>query len=383
MKVYLKQNVFQAALERIRFLFDEFENIIVNISGGKDSTVCLNLALRVAKEKNRLPLTVLFIDQEAEWQIVIEHIRTIMYDTDDVEPRWLQVPIKLFNSTSYDEPWLYCWDPEKENDWIREKESISLKENIYGTERFAQMFSKFMLKEFPHNKACYIAGVRAEESPARYVTLTSIEKYKHITWAKTLNKKREHFTFYPIYDWSYTDVWKAINDNSWPYCQLYDLMYQYGVPVRDMRISNVHHETATRSLYFLQEIESDTWDALTKRLHGINTAGKMKQDAFRVSDLPYMFESWREYRDYLLDKLVTDSAIKKRYAEKFEKMDRKYRDLRYGDSLFKAEINTILANDYHFTKLNNWERSPSIHSFRDFKSKGIKGKHTEQYEHLL
>lgn len=68
MKVYKKQSVYDAALDRIRYLFDEFPNVIVGFSGGKDSTVVLELALIVAREKNRLPLDVLFIDQEAEWQ---------------------------------------------------------------------------------------------------------------------------------------------------------------------------------------------------------------------------------------------------------------------------------------------------------------------------
>jgi predicted phosphoadenosine phosphosulfate sulfurtransferase len=63
MKIYLEQNVYDAALERTRFLFDEFENIMVCISGGKDSTIVYNLCKIIAKEKNRLPLKVLFVDQ--------------------------------------------------------------------------------------------------------------------------------------------------------------------------------------------------------------------------------------------------------------------------------------------------------------------------------
>ena len=65
MKIYNNQNVLDAALNRIRFLFDEFPNVIVGFSGGKDSTATLNLCLQVAEEKKRLPLKVLFIDQEA------------------------------------------------------------------------------------------------------------------------------------------------------------------------------------------------------------------------------------------------------------------------------------------------------------------------------
>ncbi len=51
MKIYKSRNVFDAALERIMIFFDEFPNLIVGFSGGKDSTVTLNLALKVAEEK--------------------------------------------------------------------------------------------------------------------------------------------------------------------------------------------------------------------------------------------------------------------------------------------------------------------------------------------
>ena len=41
------------------------------MSGGKDSAVLFNLAMTVAKERNRLPLKVFWLDQEAEWKIHI------------------------------------------------------------------------------------------------------------------------------------------------------------------------------------------------------------------------------------------------------------------------------------------------------------------------
>ena len=113
MKIYTNQSVWDAALERIEFLFDEFKNVIICTSGGKDSTVTMNLALQVAEKKGRLPVKLMFLDQEAEWGMVVEHMREIMADPR-VEPMWLQVPIKLFNATSMEEPWLMCWQEEVE-----------------------------------------------------------------------------------------------------------------------------------------------------------------------------------------------------------------------------------------------------------------------------
>ena len=50
MKIYKKNNVFQETLERLRFLYDEFEEIICCHSGGKDSTVIYEICKIVAKE---------------------------------------------------------------------------------------------------------------------------------------------------------------------------------------------------------------------------------------------------------------------------------------------------------------------------------------------
>ena len=40
-----KKSVLEAARERMAFVFDSFEQIIVSVSGGKDSTVMAHLAL--------------------------------------------------------------------------------------------------------------------------------------------------------------------------------------------------------------------------------------------------------------------------------------------------------------------------------------------------
>jgi predicted phosphoadenosine phosphosulfate sulfurtransferase len=379
MVIYSDKNVFEAGLDRIRYIFDEFENVVVGFSGGKDSTTCLHLSLIVAKEKNRLPLKVLFLDQEAEWQNTIDYIEEVMY-MPEVDPYWYQIPIKLFNATSINEPWLYCWEEGKE--WMRDKDSISKKVNIYGTDRFVEMFTRIANVEWGDKKTAYISGVRCEESPARKMGLTEgSPTYKWITWGKILDKKINHYTFYPIYDWSFRDIWKAIHDNNWKYNKIYDYQYSHGISINEMRVSNVHHETAVKSLYSLQEIESETWQKLTKRIQGINTVGQLKDKAFEVKELPYMFKDWTEYRDYLLDNLIEDAEIKISIKDKFDKYDLIYTDDWIKLKYIKVCIATILFNDFHFTKLVNFQASPDSGGYRQFK-RGKITKYTEHYAKL-
>jgi len=369
MKFYLNKNVFDAALDRIRWLFDEFPNIIVGVSGGKDSTVLYHLCLQVAREKDRLPLSVLFIDQEAEWQGTVDIIREWMYNPD-VTPKWYQMPIRLFNATSTVEHWLHCWDPEQKDLWVHEQDPVSVKENVYGTDRFGELFGAILKKEYPDTPSAYISGVRAEEAPKRYMAVTQYLTYKDVTWGSIQNKSKHHYTFYPIYDWSYTDVWKAIHDNKWKYNRIYDLQYQYGLPIAEMRISNIHHETAVKSLFHLQEMEPDTYNKVTRRLAGIDMAGKMGIDDYFINDCPDMFKDWVEYRDYLLDNLI-DEQWKQRFRDKFKRMDEIWADVK-GKTLYKAQINSILTNDWEFCKLENFQLRPENARIRQNKQgKGI------------
>jgi predicted phosphoadenosine phosphosulfate sulfurtransferase len=367
MKIYLKTNVLDAALDRFRYLFDEFPEVVVGFSGGKDSTVILNLALQIAEEKGRLPLKVMFIDQEAEWEAVIEYVRRVMSDPR-IKPMWFQIPFKIENATSTTETFLNCWDPNRRKDWMREYEPGSIRNNIYSVDHWNDLFHNIPRVHFPNTPMCFLSGVRAEESMTRMIGLTHASTYKHITYGKVLSRERSHYTFYPLYDWSYTDIWKAIHSNKWDYCSLYDSYFQYGIPIRDMRVSNVNHETAVRSLYFLQEIEPHTWNKLANRLHGVKMAGSLKKDAFTtIKELPPMFESWREYRDYLAEHLLKDPDVREKFATKFAQMDKQYDTYPDQDEMHRAQITGILANDHLMTKIKNWEKSPQRHLYRKMK----------------
>lgn len=369
MKLYSKQNVYEAGLERIRMLFDEFPHVAVGYSGGKDSTIIFNLCLQVAKEKNSLPLDVIFIDQEAEYSYTVEQVEKIM-TMPEVNPMWFQMPIRIFNATSFSEHWLWCW--KVGDDWIRPKHPISIKENITGTDRFAKLFPAIAKTYYTGKKFCYIAGVRAEESPTRYITLTNKAKYKWITWGHNLNPKdEEHFTFYPIYDWSYTDVWKAIESNGWSYNKVYDLMYQHGVPLNNMRVSNLHHETAVHSLFFLQEVDSVNYDKLVQRMQGIDTAGKMSKDNFFPKKLPFMFKDWKEYRDYLLENLVENEEWREKFRTKFASHDLLLKDYhKQSEEAAKVHVSAIMTNDWEFVKIGNYERNTIGFLKQGLKSKG-------------
>jgi predicted phosphoadenosine phosphosulfate sulfurtransferase len=369
MKLYRQETVYEAAIERIRYLFNEFDEVIVSFSGGKDSTVTLQLTLQVAREMNRLPLKVVFLDQEAEWQAVVDYIRSVG-ELDGIDLWWFQMPLRLFNSASSDTDWLNCWAEGEE--WMRPREPNAITVNRYGSDRFKELFGKISLVEWGNKRVAWVAGVRCEESPARAMGLTTGRTYKHITWGNILSKAKDHYTFYPLYDWSYTDIWKAIHCNGWKYCKIYDEQYRYGISVNAMRVSNLHHETSFVNLFYLQEIEKHTWEALCRRLPGVSTVGQLKTDAYACpKSLPSMFASWREYRDHLLKYICVNQEHQAKFQKYFKEMDDRYVLFPAKDEMYQKQIKSILSNDYHFTQLENWRTRPEMAAWRNW----MKGKY--------
>jgi len=357
-RIYSKETVYDATIRRLHWIYDEFPNVVVSVSGGKDSTVIFEMTLAVARERGRLPLNVMWIDQEAEWESTVEQNRYVMYHPD-VKPYWMQIPMKLFNATSGGDNWLNCWRSEDEAKWIHPQDPISIKENRYGSDRFSRLFNNIIGVEFAAQKTANIGGVRAEESPSRLVSLTYRPKYKWVTWGKTFDQKLEHYTFYPIYDWSYTDVWKAIHQHEWRYNEVYDTMYRFGIPIPSMRVSNVHHETAVKQLFFLQEFEPHTYSRLCDRLDGIDMAGKLGDDDYFVSELPFMFKDWPEYRDYLLENLIEREDWRENLRKKFANDDQRMGAVG-GERMYKSHVQSILTHDWEGIKIKNFRNMMAI-----------------------
>lgn len=137
---YLCTTVFEEALKRVRFVFDNCDDVIVSMSGGKDSTVVFNLALMVAKETGRLPLKVFWLDQEAEWQATEDYMNYVMR-RKDVKPYWFQIPFDFTNSLSFEDNFLRVWDEEKKDVWIRPHSDIAITENPTKEHRFHKLIN--------------------------------------------------------------------------------------------------------------------------------------------------------------------------------------------------------------------------------------------------
>lgn len=340
--IYKENNVYEEALERIRMLFDAHDDIIVCMSGGKDSTVLFNLSLMVAREKNRLPLKVFWLDQEAEWQHTVDYMDWVMH-LPEVEPLWFQIPFDFTNSLSAQTNFLKVFDESAKDKWIHPKSDISIKENPTKDNRFHDLVLSLPAAMTDKNCAVLV-GMRMSESPARRIQITgSAGKWHGITWCTNpIGTTRK---FWPIYDFTDDDVWTAIAKNHWKYNGTYDLMYRWGVNKRDMRVSALIHETSWHAIEMLQEFERDTYNKFIARIPGAATFNhSFDEGGIIPHELPFAFKDWKEYRDYLLIH-ITKPEYWELFRKRWAKQD--------GDDWYKIHVKEVIINDIDGTVNRN------------------------------
>ena len=119
---YSQQNVYDALQNRLKFIFEEFDNIYLSFSGGKDSGLLLNLVLDFQqKYYPSKKIGVFHQDFEAQYTVTTEYItRTFQRIKDQVEPYWVCLPMATRTALSSYEMYWYPWDDKKKESWVRE-----------------------------------------------------------------------------------------------------------------------------------------------------------------------------------------------------------------------------------------------------------------------
>ena len=334
---YKDKTVFDEALDRIRFVYDNCDDVIVSMSGGKDSAVLFHLTLIIAQERGRLPLKVFWLDQEAEWQATADYMESVMR-LPDVKPYWYQIQFDFTNSLSAQNNFLRVWDSSCPEKWIRPKADISIKENPTTFNRFHDLIENLpsCCTESSVEHCGVLVGMRVQESLRRKMAITGqAAKFKGITWCRNMIKNTR--VFWPIYDFTNDDIWTALAKNKWEYNKVYDWQYQYGVPKQSMRVSALIHETAWHAIEMLQEFEPKTYNRFCARMSGVSTFNhSFDEGGIIPRQLPFMFKDWKEYRDYLLVHIV-----KPEYWELFRNRWKNQND----EDWYKTHVKEIVIND--------------------------------------
>lgn len=320
-------NVFELLQERLKVIFEEFDNIYISFSGGKDSGVLLNAVIKYIRDhKLNRKIGVFHIDYEAQYQMTTEYVDNTLKDNlDIIEVYRICLPIKAGCSTSMYQNYWRPWEPDKKDIWVRELPADSI--NIFNHNfdfdlditdyEFQTKFSVWLHQYKKAKRTACLVGIRTQESLNRWRAVHSEKNYKiydKYKWTKYIDENV--YNAYPIYDWLTDDVWVANAKFNWSYNKLYDLFYQAGVPIAKMRVSSPFHDYATESLKLYRAIEPHTWAKMVGRVNGANFTniyGGTTAMGWHSIKLPDGY-TWEKYMYFLLDTLPNN--IKNNYLKK-------------------------------------------------------------------
>jgi predicted phosphoadenosine phosphosulfate sulfurtransferase len=344
-------NVYEAALERYKVIFNDFDNVLVAFSCGKDSGVMLSLAYKYAQENNMLhKLSVYYEDYEAGYKFTHEYAERI-FSTIQVEKKyWLCLPISAACSVSMYEPRWIPWDKDKKDIWVRPMPKLDCVINedncpfpfIKGTKgfdtrlHFAEWFSSV------NGNTAVLIGIRADESLTRRGIFTSQHRkhmHKGLRYSKTINKTT--CNFYPIYDWKTEDIWVANAKFGFDYNRIYDLYYQAGLTIDQMRVASPFHQCGQESLSLYKVIDPQSWGKMVGRVNGCNFGGiygGTTAMGWRNITKPNHF-TWKQYAEFLLSTLPEKS--KKKFDYHLKRFEESWQKKGYGRNprVIKAIIN--------------------------------------------
>lgn len=331
---YKDDNVLVAAQKRISMVFDKFPNVVVSVSSGKDSATLAHLALAEAAKRGR-KVELFFLDQEAEWQSSID-LMTEMMQHPLVIPRWFQVPLLMTNASSHKQVFLDAW--HKGREWIHPRSPMAISEvDESAPNRFYDFFEWYENRKT--EPTAFLIGLRSRESLTRFRAISKATGFEDITWS-TRTGNPQCFRFYPLFDWTFGDIWKYISDNGVKYNKAYDRMfYKYGINISIMRVSNLIHERAFKALADVQEFEPETYNRLIRRLEGVHCAALYAQDEYiySVSKRPSEWQTWKAYRDYLI--ATTPIEQRDRFVKRFAGQAD-------TEDIARGQCKQILLNDF-------------------------------------
>lgn len=328
-KEYTGQNVYEALQDRLRFIFEEFDNIFVSFSGGKDSGLLLNLTLDFQKKyyPNKR-IGVFHQDFEAQYTVTTEYVeRTFARIKDEVESYWVCLPMATRTALSSYQMYWYPWDDTKEEAWCRPMPKhdfvINLQNNPMTTyhyrmhqEDLAKQFGRWYRMAHGGGKTVCLLGIRTDESLQRYSGILN-KKYGYEGECWISKQFKDVWAASPIYDWSNSDVWHANYLFDYDYNKLYDLYYMAGLKPDQMRVASPFNDYAKDSLNLYRVIDPEMWAKLVGRVNGANFGsiyGKTKALGYRNLTLPEG-HTWESYTKFLLDTLPV--RLRNNYVKKF------------------------------------------------------------------
>ena len=311
-------NVYEALIQRLDFVFSEFDKVVVSFSGGKDSGVLLSITMDYAKRTGNLGrLAVYHMDYEAQYTKTTEYVDRVFNSLPDgVDGFRVCLPVKAQCSTSMFQAYWQPWKLSDKAIWCRPMPT----KHVINEDNFPWNFDyeisdyefniEFGKAVYPNKKVCFLIGIRTQESLNRWRTMNrrmAVNEYKGRNYTTVITDKLVNA--YPLFDWAVEDVWTANARFGYDYNKVYDLMYLAGVPLSKMRVASPFNDCAQDALKLYKVVEPDTWGLLVGRVNGVNFTGLYGGTTAmgwkKITKPPHF--TWKQYMYFLLDTLPEET----------------------------------------------------------------------------
>lgn len=304
-------------------MYDTFDTVCVQFSGGKDSTAVLYLAKEIHEERGLGPVKAIFRDEEMVSPSVVEYINEVRnYDWVDME--WYCLPqgqeVWVLGRREY----ILLWDKrrEKNNRLFREIPPWAITAEHFGLDpnKAIPQSIDYYTMQGKTGRTAFLTGVRANESMVRYRSCVQKLHENYINVPYKMKKSIPLRFAKVIYDWTTDDVLKYISEeHNAKYCEFYDLAAMTG---SNTRVGIPLHCVAIRRLGDVVATEPEFYDGLYRCFPQIDAQRRLWMD-FDMERLiaDYASRGWNGVKQ-CIDENVLTPGLKRRamsYAAEFRR----------------------------------------------------------------
>ena len=282
-KHYLNKNVYQASKERILDAINQSDTQAVLCSGGKDSTLVVNLLREVQEEQGiHEKINIIFMDEE----VINDEVLTYIHETFYLHPEKynlyyyaLPMTCDMYNHGNTME---YVQNDPQRNKHIHEYPDYAITNQDLGIPE-DKILTRYELADIQSRpfkgKVCLFKGIRTDESLFR---LTQVIRRKHSPHIGGHTKK--HFECVPIYDWTEKDVFLYYYKNNISYCGIYDKNLYSNAP---LRISTPMHAYNTKTFNNLRKIDPDLMERIIEVFPEMSYADRYQTGQRKTQNKPF------------------------------------------------------------------------------------------------